>query len=524
MLSFDITDRHVRIIRGTENNGKIRVSDASTIDVDDGLIVNGHIKDIPKLATMINDELKNKRMADKEAVISVSSNLIIFKELHIPKAKGNQLLTMVQNQMQHTMGVAEDYSISYTIAGEIEEEGVQAMKVLATACPFEVVDCFRKVFSMLGIALRSVAVSCNTISRIILNDPKSRAKMPMLLVQIDPNFVSLNLYENNQLTFSRFASIDPEDYDNSEDYIYEAVNENIFRMFQFQRSRNGDNPIQNVVFYGDTSEYIRLTNALEQMDIKTSLLGVPNNIGGYENFEFQAYANAIGAMFRTKKDVERINLIEADAASGRSNAGVSFFAGALVAAVISSAVVGAVWLFGNIQVNDYNNRTAEIQAYLDSPQVAAQIAAVDAAQNKLDRLNIVKQAIDTAVKNYDSLPMLTSEVIDNINANFPDGTKWKSMLYGDGSFTLECVANSIELPADVVENFFEQDIFDNITYNGFALDEDDNKDALSDLLAMLLPEENEYEFTVSFVAREKEFEDEPVNEAVEEEPTAASAN
>ncbi|MCH5348589.1 MAG: pilus assembly protein PilM, partial [Oscillospiraceae bacterium] len=314
MLSFDITDRHVRIIRGTENRGKIKVADASTIDVGEGLIVNGHIKDIPKMATLINDELKNKRMADKEAVISISSNLIIFKELHIPKAKGTQLLTMVQNQMQHTMGIAEDYSISYTIAGEVEEDGVQALKVLATACPFEVVDCFRKVFSMLGIILRSVVVSCNSISRIILNNPKSRAKMPMLLVQIDPNFVSLNLYENNQLTFSRFASIDPEDYDNPEDYIYEAVNENVFRMFQFQKSRNGDNPIQNVVFYGDTSEYIRLTNALEQMDIETSILGVPNNIGGYENFEFQAYANAIGAMFRSNKDTERINLIELDAA------------------------------------------------------------------------------------------------------------------------------------------------------------------------------------------------------------------
>ena len=101
MLSFDITDRHVRIIRGTEAHGKIKVADASTIDIGEGLIVNGHIKDIPKMATIINDELKNKRMADKEAVISISSNLIIFKEIHIPKAKGAQLLTMVQNQMQH---------------------------------------------------------------------------------------------------------------------------------------------------------------------------------------------------------------------------------------------------------------------------------------------------------------------------------------------------------------------------------------------------------------------------------------
>ena len=118
---------------------------------------------------------------------------------------------------------------------------------------------------MLSISLKSVTVTCNAISRIILSDKKASAKMPMLVVQVDPNFVSLNLYEDNQLSFARFASIDAVDYDNSEDYVYEAVNENIYRMIQFHKSRNPENPIQNVVFYGDTTEYIRLTNALEGM-------------------------------------------------------------------------------------------------------------------------------------------------------------------------------------------------------------------------------------------------------------------
>ncbi len=474
MLSFDITDRHIRIIRGTENHGKIKVSDAHTIDVAEGLIVNGHIKDIPKMATIINTELKNKKMADKEAVISISSNLIIFKELHIPKAKGTQLLTMVQNQMQHTMGIAEDYSISYTIAGEVEEEGVQAMKVLATACPFDVVDSFRKVFSMLGIALRSVVVSCNSISRIILSDPKSKAKMPMLLVQIDPNFVSLNLYENGQLTFSRFASIDPEDYDNSEDYVFEAVNENIFRMFQFQKSRNGDNPIQNVVFYGDTSEYIRLTNALEQMDITTSIIGVPNSVGGYENFEFKEYANAIGAMFRSNKDTERINLIEVDAAVGRTSAGASFAFSVLGAVVVSAAVVGAVWLFGNIQENNYLSETATIQAKIDSPETAEKIAVVDAIQIKSDRVANIKEVVNTAFVNYNSLPKFTTEVLENIEANFT-GTSvaWTSIAYGDGSINLSCVADKTDEPSIVVENFINQDIFRNVSYLGYSEQEDE---------------------------------------------------
>lgn len=468
MLSFDITDRHIRIIRGTEANNKIRVSAAATIDLDEGLIVNGHIKDIPKIATIINEELKNKKMADKEAVISISSNLVIFKELHIPKAKGAQLLSMVQNQMQHTMGIADDYSISYTIAGEIEEDGVAALKILATACPFEVVDCFRKVFSMLGIGLRSVAVACNTITRLIISDPKMRAKMPMLLVQIDPNFVSLNLYENNQLTFSRFASIDAVDYDNSEDYIYEAVTENISRMFQFQRSRNPENPIKNVVFYGDTTEYIRLTNALESLDITTSLLGVPNNVGGYENFEFQAYANAIGAMLRSNKDSERINLIETDATSGRSAAGASFVVTVAVAALASVALVAGITLGANVVKSQYEDDTAKIQEWLDSPETAQKTAAVDTAQTKLDKVNRFRSSLEQAKGYFDSLPVISTEVLATIEENFK-GTDAEilSYTYTEGVITLKCKATDNQTPAKVVTSFVEQDAFTNITYTGY---------------------------------------------------------
>lgn len=476
MLSFDITDRHIRIIRGTEAHDKIKVASAATIDLEEDLIVNGHIKDIPKIATMINDELRKKKMADKEAVVSISSNLVIFKELRIPKAKGTQLLQMVQNQMQHTMGIADDYSISYTIAGEVQEEdGVTALKVLATACPFEVVDCFRKVFSMLGIGLRSVAVACNTITRIILTDPKMKAKMPMLLVQIDPNFVSLNLYEDNQLTFSRFASIDPVDYDNSPDYIYEAVNENIFRMFQFQKQRNGDNPIQNVVFYGDTTEYIRLTNALEQMDITTSLLGVPNNIGGYENFEFQAYANAIGAMFKNNKESERINLLEVDAAVGRSAAGASFLAGVGVAALVAVGIVAGVTLFFNITKSQYEADTAEIQEWIDSPETAQRLAAVDAMQAKLNKVNAFKAGIEKSLTIFDSQPVIDTVLLEKLEENL-EGTsaEYLNVSIDEGEIKISFKCSEIRDPSQVTANFIEQDYFKNVTYTGFSAADSDS--------------------------------------------------
>ncbi|MBR4346911.1 MAG: pilus assembly protein PilM [Oscillospiraceae bacterium] len=477
MLSFDITDRHIRIVRGTEGRGRIRVSSASTIDLQEGLIVNGHIKDIPKMATIINDELKARRMDDKEAVVTLSSNLVIFKELAIPKAKtSTALLTMVTNQMQHTMGTGEDYSVAYSIAGETEQEGNTALKILATACPFEVVDSFRKVFQMLSISLKSVTVTCNAISRIILSDKKNLNKMPMLAVQVDPTFVSLNLYEDGQLTFSRFASIDAVDYDNSEDYVYEAVNENINRMIQFQRSRNADMPIQNVTFYGDTSEYIRLTNSLEDKGINTSLLGVPNNIAGYENIEFQDYANAIGAMFKSNKDTDRINLLETDASSGKTDVGSSFFISVLGAFVLSAAVVGAVWLGFNNAVNSDEKKIAEHDAWINSQETQDKLLEVDETQEKIDKVALFKTDLDNAVKNYESMPKFERALYEDLNSLFEENEcAMGTFKFGSGLVEVELYGEGIDAIDNAVEALYTMDekfnnpmyAFVNITYNGF---------------------------------------------------------
>ena len=431
------------------------------------------------MATIISEDLKAKKMSDKEAVVSMCSNLVIFREIHIPKVKGTQLLTMVTNQMQHQMGIADDYSISYSIAGEVEEDGVQALKILATACPFEVVDCFRKVFQMLSISLKSVMVSCNSISRVILGDKKGiQGKMPMLAVQIDPTFISLNLYENNQLAFSRFASIDAADYDDSEDYIYEAVNENIYRMLQFQKSRNPNEPIQNVVFYGDTSEYIRLTNSLESMDISTSLLGVPNNIGGYENFEFQSYANAIGAMFKSNKESERVNLLETDATSGKTEAGASFAVTVLAAAGIAAAVIAIICLAINIGISNDQKKIDNINEEINSEATQKQLAEVDLTQSKIDKVADFKDAVQRAADNYDTLPMLNSAQYMAARDCFKDaGCLALEFAYDEGEFQFTGYCDDPEAPAKTVELLTAlkpvdkdakgETMFDNIVYEGY---------------------------------------------------------
>ena len=65
MLSFDITDRNIRVVKGIESNGKIKISSAATLNVEEELIINGHVKDVPNVATLINGVLKKLKDADQ---------------------------------------------------------------------------------------------------------------------------------------------------------------------------------------------------------------------------------------------------------------------------------------------------------------------------------------------------------------------------------------------------------------------------------------------------------------------------
>lgn len=490
MLSFDITDRNIRVIKGTESGGgRIKIQSSTDIRIEEGLISNGYIKDIAQMATIINSGLKQRNIKDKDAVISISSNLIVFRELYIPKDKATKLKTAVQLEMQRNVTVNDEQSIAYTVIGDVEKDGKTMTKVLANAVPKNVVECYRRVFSMLNIQLKSVSVSCNCISRVLLSDGNVSSKMPLFLVQIDPNFININVFEHGQLSFSRFASISPDDYDDKSDYVFQAVTENLYRMFQFQRSRSGEN-VSDVVFYGDTSEFIRLTNSLEQMDVKASLLKVPPMLSGYENLEFSLYANAIGAMYHRPKEDETSNLLTTDASMGQSADGGTKSAkaqkkdvtatqvlGTLFGGLFAGAVViGAAWaVISPVLTGMKQKEIKRIDAWIESVQ--PELAEIDKRIAMVDKLNTFKGKIGTAKTGVESYPIFNTEVFGKI-LDCSDGVLLSKFAFSDsGTIELEYMSDSAEMPSIVAGRFVDQDFFDNVTYEGFETEEEDDEES-----------------------------------------------
>ena len=532
MLSFDITDRNIRIIKGTESGGKIKISAAAELELDEAVIVNGHVNDPNRVAGKINQALKNANIADKEAVISISSNQTVFKELMIPpNPKESEFMKNVRIELKNQINIDDSYSVAYVIVGEPEddEQGGKVQKILATACPQDVVDSYRRIFNMLNIQLKSVMIGCNAITKVLLADAKSKAKMPLLAVQIDANFISLNLYENNTLSFSRFASIDPEDYDHPNDYIFEAINENIYRMLQFARIR-GSEEIRNVVFYGDIDAqpdlYDRIQNEQKANDIEISRLNVPPQIHGYQNLNFSLYANAIGGMFKRDKLTEHINLLETDAA----NAGIagkvpqddhSFNIIAVVGVVLAAAIVGVS--FGVLAGMDtkVKSDTKRMRAELDSPETAAKLQQYDDLLVMKDTVKAYVDNITTARDAYNTQPIIKEAVYTAIEDSIAevvsevDGVEEDpsfSIAYAEGVLTVPVTITSTEeftqkYPSALVQYLYdtygeeaqeaENRFFSSVTYSGYAVSKASGENAAQnnastvtfDLTIQMLPNE-----------------------------------
>lgn len=503
MLSFDITDRNIRIIKGTESGNKIRISSAATLELDEDIIVNGYVQDIPRVATLINSVLATNKMADKEAIVSISSNLTIFKELQLEKTREQEFAKNVKLEMQNALGLDDTYSVSYVIVGDTDEETAAGREnlvtVLATACPYKIIECYKSVFQMLGISLKSVMIGCNCITKLLLADTKIKSKMPLLAVQIDRNFISLNLYEKRgknedcQLAFSRFASISAEDYDDSDDYVFEAVVENIYRMLQFQRSRNTGETVENVIFYGeigDNAYYKRLVDEMAKMELRGDTLTAPPQIHGYDNLKFELFANAIGAMFKRNKETEKINLLETDTVNNnriKSDGTYKYLLLGVTAAC--AAAVGIVWgvltgINGGIQ-SDID----DLQAKINSPETAAQLKLFDNLTTMESEVEAYLTSITNLSDAFDSQPVILGDkydILDEIVKKVAESLEPKvekarvvnPQYEGNGmiSFSVQCTgvdSPTQKLPADFVKSLLENEkgYFVDVDYSNYSVSE-----------------------------------------------------
>lgn len=506
MLSIDITDRQIKLVRGSAQGNKIKIDEVDFREIEKGLVSNGYIADVPLVAAEIIDMINTRSIKEKDTIVSISSSSILYKELMLPKPRKLSNTAAIEAMIGSNMGISGDYNISYTIVGEtVDENKNPLIKVLATACPQRLVGGYVKLFTHMGLSLKAVNISNNAISRLIQNTPKMSGYMPLLLVQIDKEFLNINLYEDNVLSFSRYFKIDPADYNNAEDYVNQAIYDNLFRMFQFFQSRKDMKPIKEMMFYGEIGDFIALTNTVSGFSVPCHILSAPTTIASRADFEFTVYANAIGALYKVNKELEHINLLDTTAAK-ESKGLNTFFIGLGAAALISVlAVVGANVVIDVIN-NNIKSEITSTQAKINDTALQARLTTLQQKEGVLANFQSYRDSIANAELMYNYMPKGTTSVYKMLREPFTEkqdkienvtkddirkklnGMKLIDSVDISGySVTATYSCKNQEQPSQYVRALIDQGYFENITYTGYTVEKgEDNKETIEFSLTMLL--------------------------------------
>ena len=65
MLSIDITDRQIKLVRGSAQGNKIKIDEVDFREIEKGLVSNGYIADVPLVAAEIIDMINTRAIKEK---------------------------------------------------------------------------------------------------------------------------------------------------------------------------------------------------------------------------------------------------------------------------------------------------------------------------------------------------------------------------------------------------------------------------------------------------------------------------
>ena len=466
MLSIDFSDSQAKIVSGAFKNGTVTVTNSVTVDFEDGLINGGYVVDIPQVSSIIGTAMRSSQMKEKELVISFSSNQIVFKELLVPKVKGDQFNLAVNNQVKSETNISDDYNISFTIIGEeVTDDGKELVRVFATACPQAIVDSYINLASAIGCNLVGVNISSTCIARALQSEAQIKARCPLMIVQMDGAFLSMSIFNNNMIVFSRFVNIDKNEARLSDDYLARTAYDNVFRLMQFYNSQNEEEPIKEVLFYGKLENSEKVLEAVSKLGVEAGVLNQPTTVTGYAGFDFNAYANAVGAIYKRNKDTEHINLLES--VSAQNGAQSKMFLMILGVLVLGSLlIIGLVFLYLKLDMNSKQKKIDNINAYIASKQ--EDINRVEALEQELNLLHNYKEIAKHLDEAYKTRPILDNDVLAVVDKYLAGKGSLVGISYVAPELTLTIESSTQSAPSNFAEETDLSKYFDDVKYNGYT--------------------------------------------------------
>lgn len=468
MISIDVTDKMVKLVRANQNGAKTRILNSIQKELTVDCVSNGYISDVPLLAGEILEMLNSEKIKDKDLVISLNSSSILTKEMVLPRPKKIHKSIALEAMIVANMGISEDNNVSYTITNEFQDEmGNNMIKLMAVACPKRLVDGYVALVTHLGCNIRQIIPACMALNTAVATYAEEKENT-IMVAELTKEFVNLSVYQENKILMSRYVQVDPSDYNFAADFLHQAAYENIYRLLQFMNMKRDSGMISSIYICGDVSDFSGLTKMLASFNLPIKLLTKPANVTLITDVAYEKYAIAIGALTRTRRDYDRYNLMES--ANAKEKKGIGTYPIVLMGIAAGIVLISAgAFVVINMHYDDVHREIVMVQVEISSEEIQKRAAVLSEKIARLEAIDGYADNVELAGQLFDYQPAIISDVLAKLEEPLPAGMSITGSVSLNGynvSVSYSCGSDS--QPAEYVRALNEQGYFDDIYYSGYS--------------------------------------------------------
>ena len=346
VISIDIGSSKIKIAVGKYKNSSIYIEKVVAVKTPQDSLMDGKLvfaegkADI--LKQIIVNALSENKIRIKNAIFTIQSTTIIRRELEVPYVKPQEMESMIRYEIEQYLPIdLNEYIIEHKV---LEEKQDSKTKILIAALPRAMADDYLSTLKAMHLEPKSLDISSNAISKLFglkqqINQTDYKLDNTVALIDMGSSSTNICILSKGLFQFSRLiptggselttaiaaafnitfqeaekkkllqADLRSIEAYREDETVNEVIRnivsrwiEEIQRVFQFYKTRNANNNIDEIFLYGGTSnlrgiaEYIENVTNMPTKQIQTLSSVILNKHITDVNLEY--YLNAIGAIIR----------------------------------------------------------------------------------------------------------------------------------------------------------------------------------------------------------------------------------
>ncbi len=210
LIGLDVGSRVIKLGEVVEKKDKRTLKKFGMVDLPEGAIVEGRIKEPQIVVDKIKGLVKDMKVTEQNVATSISGYSVIIKKIVVGSASDEELQESIQYEAEQYIPFdVEDVNIDFEILGEHEVNPNQ-MNVMLVAAKKEVINEYVDLFEMANLNPCVIDVDVFTLEN-IYGESYVPEEKSVALIDIGANKLNVNIVKDNVSAFTRDVAVGGEE-------------------------------------------------------------------------------------------------------------------------------------------------------------------------------------------------------------------------------------------------------------------------------------------------------------------------